>query len=71
MMYQDSTLKTSYIKEVQAQVLELPYEGEELSMIVLLPDNGVDLSVVRWEALSCFLFSISAGKIQGALHVIL
>lgn len=47
MMYQDSTLKTSYIKEVQAQVLELPYEGEELSMIVLLPDNGVDLSVVE------------------------
>ncbi|XP_012785628.2 serpin B9 [Ochotona princeps] len=47
MMYQDSTLKTSYIKEVQAQVLELPYEGEELSMIVLLPDDGVDLSVVE------------------------
>ncbi|XP_062039895.1 serpin B9 [Lepus europaeus] len=47
MMYQESKFKMSYVSEVQAQVLELPYEQEELSMIILLPDSGVDLSTVE------------------------
>lgn len=37
----------AYIKEVKAQVLELPYMGEELSMLILLPEHNVDLSQVR------------------------
>ncbi|XP_070371814.1 serpin B9 isoform X2 [Equus asinus] len=43
MMFQEATFKLAYIKEVQAQVLELPYVGEELSMIILLPDEDVGL----------------------------
>ncbi|XP_019519348.1 PREDICTED: serpin B9-like, partial [Hipposideros armiger] len=30
-----------------AQVLELPYAGKELSMLIVLPDDGVDLSSVE------------------------
>lgn len=48
MMFQEATFKLAYIKEVQAQVLELPYVGEELSMIILLPDEDVGLDSVRW-----------------------
>ncbi|XP_012872143.1 PREDICTED: serpin B9 [Dipodomys ordii] len=47
MMYQEAEFNLTYVKEVQAQVLELPYEGRELSMLVLLPDDGVDLSMVE------------------------
>ncbi|KAM4834957.1 uncharacterized protein RHO17_023523 [Thomomys bottae] len=47
MMYQEAEYNLTYVKEVQAQVLELPYEGKELSMLVLLPDDGVDLSTVE------------------------
>ncbi|KAM5322287.1 LOW QUALITY PROTEIN: serpin B9 [Glossophaga mutica] len=39
----------AYMEEVKAQVLELPYEGEELSMLILLPDHNVDLSLVEKE----------------------
>lgn len=47
MMFQEATFKLAYIKEVKTQVLEVPYVGEELSMIILLPDDNVDLSSVR------------------------
>ncbi|XP_014590184.1 serpin B9 isoform X1 [Equus przewalskii] len=47
MMFQEATFKLAYIKEVQAQVLELPYVGEELSMIILLPDEDVGLDSVE------------------------
>ncbi|KFO33737.1 Serpin B9 [Fukomys damarensis] len=44
MMYQEATFPLAQVREVQAQVLELSYNGHELSMIILLPDKGVDLS---------------------------
>ncbi|XP_059035102.1 serpin B9 isoform X1 [Mustela lutreola] len=47
MMFQEAMFKLAYIKEVQTQILELPYVGKELSMIVLLPDENVDLSSVE------------------------
>ncbi|EFB17964.1 hypothetical protein PANDA_020463, partial [Ailuropoda melanoleuca] len=47
MMFQEAMFKLAYIKEVQTQVLELPYAGEELSMVILLPDDHVDLSLVE------------------------
>ncbi|XP_006870620.1 PREDICTED: serpin B9 isoform X1 [Chrysochloris asiatica] len=47
MMFQEATFNITYIKEVQAQVLELPYAGKNLSMLILLPDDNVDLSTVE------------------------
>lgn len=46
MMFQDGEFRLARIQEVRAQVLELPYVGEELSMLVLLPDDHVPLSSV-------------------------
>ncbi|XP_077876566.1 serpin B9 isoform X2 [Ictidomys tridecemlineatus] len=47
MMCQEAYFNIGYVNEVQIQVLELPYAGKELSMIILLPDDGVDLSSVE------------------------
>ncbi|CAJ0935526.1 unnamed protein product [Ranitomeya imitator] len=42
MMYQMKHLPFNYISELSCRVLELPYVGNELSMILLLPDNIED-----------------------------
>ena len=47
MMFQEATFRLGRVEEVPAQVLELPYEDRELSMVVLLPDDHVALSEVR------------------------
>ena len=46
MMWQEDTFYHAYVKEIQAQVLVMPYEGMELSFVVLLPDEGMDISKV-------------------------
>uniref|UniRef100_A0A8C9PUC2 Serpin domain-containing protein n=1 Tax=Spermophilus dauricus TaxID=99837 RepID=A0A8C9PUC2_SPEDA len=47
MMCQKANFNFIYISEAQAQMVELPYAGKTLSMIILLPDEDVDLSVVE------------------------
>uniref|UniRef100_A0A2R8MAX9 Serpin family B member 9 n=2 Tax=Callithrix jacchus TaxID=9483 RepID=A0A2R8MAX9_CALJA len=47
MMYQEAFFMLAHVGEVGAQLLELPYAGEELSLLVLLPDDGVELSTVE------------------------
>ncbi|XP_045862348.1 leukocyte elastase inhibitor [Meles meles] len=42
MMYQKKKLPFGYIQDLQCRVLELPYRGKELSMIILLPDDIED-----------------------------
>ncbi|NXT84136.1 SPB9 protein, partial [Zapornia atra] len=44
MMYQKGTFKYSYIEEIGAQVLELPYAQKSLSMIILLPGDAANES---------------------------
>ncbi|XP_006007368.2 leukocyte elastase inhibitor B isoform X1 [Latimeria chalumnae] len=39
MMYQEKKLNFNYVDEMKLKVLELPYVGKELSMIILLPDD--------------------------------
>ncbi|NXE15189.1 ILEU inhibitor, partial [Lophotis ruficrista] len=42
MMYQKNNFNFGYIPQVKVRVLELPYDGRELSMIILLPDDIED-----------------------------
>jgi len=50
MMYQRGLFRYTYIESLTLHVLELPYAGKELSMIVMMPDN-FDLPLVE-ESLS-------------------
>lgn len=51
MMCQEDMFKLAYVSELQVQVLVLPYKGKELNLVVLLPDDGVELSKVRQDKL--------------------
>ncbi|XP_039858682.1 leukocyte elastase inhibitor-like isoform X1 [Simochromis diagramma] len=42
MMYQKSKFPLTFINEVNCQIIELPYKGNELSMLVFLPQNIED-----------------------------
>ncbi|TSK58008.1 Leukocyte elastase inhibitor [Bagarius yarrelli] len=42
MMYQSKKFLFNYVDEYRLQVLDLPYEEEELSMVVLLPEETQD-----------------------------
>lgn len=42
MMYQKSKFPLTFIHEVNCQIIELPYKGNELSMVVFLPQNIED-----------------------------
>uniref|UniRef100_A0A8C6DS73 Serpin family B member 8 n=1 Tax=Moschus moschiferus TaxID=68415 RepID=A0A8C6DS73_MOSMO len=44
MMFKQAKFKMGHVEEVPAQVLELPYVGSELSMLILLPDEITDLA---------------------------
>ncbi|XP_057643830.1 leukocyte elastase inhibitor [Chionomys nivalis] len=44
MMYQKKKLPLGYIQDLKCKVLELPYQGEELSMVILLPEDIEDES---------------------------
>ncbi|KAM4835752.1 leukocyte elastase inhibitor [Thomomys bottae] len=44
MMYQKKKFPFGYIQDLKCQVLELPYQGKELSMVILLPDDIEDES---------------------------
>ncbi|KAL4631011.1 Leukocyte elastase inhibitor-like [Arapaima gigas] len=40
MMYQDQKFPYSYVPEYNLQILELPYESGDLSMVILLPEEA-------------------------------
>ncbi|XP_015278263.1 PREDICTED: serpin B4-like [Gekko japonicus] len=43
MMFQHGKFKLARIQDPPVKVLELPYEGEELSMVIMLPEDGACL----------------------------
>ncbi|XP_021054507.1 serpin B8 isoform X1 [Mus pahari] len=47
MMFKHAKFKMGHVDEVNMQVLALPYADEELSMVILLPDENTDLAVVE------------------------
>lgn len=49
MMFRKSTFKMTYIGEIFTKILLLPYVGNELNMIIMLPDEHIDLQTVEKE----------------------
>ncbi|XP_027379965.1 serpin B6-like isoform X1 [Bos indicus x Bos taurus] len=47
MMFKKSTCKITYIREISTQILVLPYVGQELNMVILLPSERTDLNMVE------------------------
>ncbi|KAB0336306.1 hypothetical protein FD755_026008, partial [Muntiacus reevesi] len=47
MMFMKSIFKMTYIVEISTQILVLPYEGQELNMVILLPSKTTDLNTVE------------------------
>ena len=47
MMFKKSKFKMTYIGEIFTRILLLPYVGNELNMIIKLPDDHNELSTVR------------------------
>ena len=45
-MFRKSTFKMTYIAEICTQILVLPYVGQELNMVILLPRERTDLNTV-------------------------
>lgn len=46
MMYQENRFRYKYFPEDQVQVLEMPYRGDDITMVIILPSKGVALSQV-------------------------
>ncbi|KAM3592979.1 uncharacterized protein V6R79_003077 [Siganus canaliculatus] len=42
MMHQKSKFPFTYIPEINSQILEMPYQGKELSMLIFLPNEMAD-----------------------------
>ncbi|KAM6185425.1 serpin B6-like [Rhynchocyon petersi] len=49
MMFNLSAFGMTYIKQIFTKILVLPYVNNELNMIIMLPDENVDLSMVEKE----------------------
>ncbi|XP_021513441.1 serpin B6-like [Meriones unguiculatus] len=49
MMYRKSTFKMNCVEEISTKILMLPYVGHELNMIIMLPDEHVELRTVEKE----------------------
>ncbi|GAB1298067.1 Serpin B6 [Apodemus speciosus] len=49
MMFKKSKFKMTYIGEMFTKILLLPYVGNELNMIIMLPDEHIELSTVEKE----------------------
>ncbi|XP_031802054.1 serpin B6-like isoform X1 [Sarcophilus harrisii] len=47
MMFLKSTFSTTYIGEVFTKILVLPYAGGQMDMIILLPDENTDLTMLE------------------------
>jgi serpin B len=61
MMSQDSELPLRYAAENGYQAIELPYEGQEIAMVILLPDEG------NFEAVEATLDAATFAQIRDGL----
>ncbi|XP_063779104.1 leukocyte elastase inhibitor-like [Pseudophryne corroboree] len=72
MMFQRNTFNMFYIEELRTKVLEMPYVGNEVSTIILLPDAIEDNStgleqleaVINYEKLSEWIEAMEKTKVE-------
>lgn len=48
MMYQESKFKYASIPDDKVKILELPYNGRDITMVLILPNEGTPLSEVSY-----------------------
>lgn len=46
MMYQEARFRYRYFPEDKVQLLEMPYRGDDITMVIILPSEGTALSEV-------------------------
>ena len=46
MMYQETKFQYAHFHDDQVQVLELPYRGDDITMVIILPASGTPLARV-------------------------
>lgn len=47
MMYQEARFRYRHIPEDHVQLLEMPYRGDDITMVIILPSKGSALRQVR------------------------
>jgi hypothetical protein len=69
MMFQKSSFKMTYVKEIFTSVLLLPCVGGELNMIITLPDENTDLKMVMSVlSLHCIILQVLTIPIEEKLR---
>lgn len=46
MMYQETRFKYRHLQDDNVQLLEMPYRGDDITMVIILPSKGTMLSQV-------------------------
>lgn len=46
MMYQEARFRYRYFPDDQVQLLEMPYRGDDITMVIILPSKEITLSKV-------------------------
>lgn len=46
MMYQETRFRYRFLPEDGVQLLEMPYRGDDITMVIVLPSQGTPLSQV-------------------------
>lgn len=58
MMFQDRSYKLGRSEDLKARALEVPYRGQKVSLVILLPDDVYGLSVLEENLSSSRLFAL-------------
>ncbi|XP_012659742.1 serpin B8 [Otolemur garnettii] len=68
MMFKQAKFRMGYIKEMHTQLLEMLYAEEELSMVIMLPDEDDDLPVLvktlTYEKLTSWIEDMKESRVQ-------
>lgn len=51
MMYQEARFRYRHVPEDHVQLLEMPYRGDDITMVIILPSKGTALRQVRSSSL--------------------